>query len=57
MLTDNCSTARPPKVDSLKAKYGGKVDVVGIADIANGDYSEALKGSWFCWNRFYGHWF
>ncbi|KLO19163.1 NAD(P)-binding protein [Schizopora paradoxa] len=37
------ATARPPKVDALREKYGGKVDVVGIADIANGDYSEALK--------------
>ncbi|KAH8114617.1 hypothetical protein DFH11DRAFT_1877465 [Phellopilus nigrolimitatus] len=37
------ATARPAKVDTLKASYEGKIEVVAIADLATGDYTEALK--------------
>lgn len=38
------STARPAKVDALKEVHKGKVEVVPIADLVVGDYTEALKG-------------
>lgn len=40
------STARPAKVDALKETYGDNVDVVPIADLVTGDYTEALKGQY-----------
>ncbi|KAH8114612.1 NAD(P)-binding protein [Phellopilus nigrolimitatus] len=37
------ATARPAKVEILKASYEGKIEVDAIADLATGDYTEALK--------------
>ena len=44
-----CRTARPAKVDALREKLGGKVEVVPVDDLATGDYSEALKGTVDCY--------
>lgn len=38
------ATARSAKVQDLYKVYDGKVDVVAVDDIVNGDYTEALKG-------------
>ena len=32
------------KVELLQNRYKGKVDVCAIADLASGDYTEALEG-------------
>ncbi|KAH8114631.1 hypothetical protein DFH11DRAFT_1592236 [Phellopilus nigrolimitatus] len=37
------ATARPAKVEILKASYEGKIEVAAVADLATGDYTEALK--------------
>jgi len=37
-------TARSSKVQALRDRYAGKVEVVAVDDIATGDYTEALKG-------------
>ncbi|THH07413.1 hypothetical protein EW145_g3401 [Phellinidium pouzarii] len=37
-------TARPAKVEAAKKLHGDKVDVVPIADIVDGDFTEAFKG-------------
>lgn len=43
-MTSVDSTARPAKVQSAKEQFEGKVEVLPVADLAEGDYSEALKG-------------
>ncbi|KAH8114399.1 NAD(P)-binding protein [Phellopilus nigrolimitatus] len=37
-------TTRPAKVEAAKKQFGGTVDVAAIADIVDGDFTEALKG-------------
>ncbi len=37
-------TARPPKIDILRKEYGADVNVMSMADIVSGDYTEALQG-------------
>jgi len=37
-------TARPGREDALRELHGDKIEIAVIADVATGDYTEALKG-------------
>jgi len=37
-------TARPPKVEDLRARYKDAIEVFPVADVVDGDYTDALKG-------------
>ena len=41
-------TARPSKVEDVRARYKGTVQVFAVTDLADGDYSEAMKGEPGC---------